>query len=79
MDLVNKISKKYEFDKWYDVPKDNSLSFAIKQIDRDDMKILVVIDKKGEGSRQVKTVKMSEENFYNFLYQPELFDLFGEK
>ena len=75
LDLVNKISSKYEFDKWYDLPKDKSIRFGIKKIDREKMKIIVSVSK----DHKQKILALTEEQFFNLLYQPELFDLFGEE
>ena len=45
-------------------------SFVIKGFDKDDMKINVDLR---HGLKKISR-KVSEENFYNLLYQPELFD-----
>lgn len=73
LNLKNKISKKFEFDEWYSLPKSENVSFKIIKLDRDTMKIFVELNAPNKG---YKTVKVSEENFYNLLYQPELFDIF---
>jgi hypothetical protein len=39
------------------------------------MKIVIELNTRFKG---IKRVKVSEEGFQNLLYQPELFDLFGD-
>jgi hypothetical protein len=46
------------------------VTFVIKGFDKDDMKINVDLR---HGLKKISR-KVSEENFYNLLYQPELFD-----
>jgi hypothetical protein len=76
--LRNRILSKFKLNKWYELPKNKRDTFKITGFDSDDMKIEVQFirytDSKGGG---FNTKKMSEENFYHFLYQPELFK-FGE-
>jgi hypothetical protein len=49
--------------------------FGIKKIDREKMKIIVSVSK----NHKQKILALTEEQFFNLLYQPELFDLFGEE
>jgi hypothetical protein len=67
--MVDRIKKKYKPGVTYELPKLKNVSFRIRGFDKDDMKIDVVL------RTGLKTVnrKVSEENFYNLLYQPELF------
>ena len=70
--MVDRIKKKFKPNVSYHIPKlkDKGVTFVIKGFDKDDMKILVNLKK---DLKQI-TRKVSEENFYNLLYQPELFD-----
>lgn len=71
-EMVDRIKKKFKPHVTYQIPKlkDKGVTFVIKGFDKDDMKILVNLRK---DLKQI-TRKVSEENFYNLLYQPELFD-----
>ena len=71
-EMVDRIKKKFKPNISYHIPKlkDKGVTFVIKGFDKDDMKILVNLKK---DLKQI-TRKISEENFYNLLYQPELFD-----
>ena len=57
----------------YRVPE-NEIKFNITGFDREELKVLVTIQNLKKGYNRLS---LSEENFYNFLYQPQLFDLFG--
>ena len=74
LEMVEKISSLYERDSWYPLPKDKDISFKIIGFDISDMKIKLKITT--PNNFPVNT-KLSEENFYHLLYQPELFK-FGE-
>ena len=76
LEFRNKILNKFELGSWYDIPKDISIRFRIETIDREDKKIRVRLKKRGVGE---KVLSLNEEEFYNLLYQPQLFDLFGEE
>ena len=73
--LRDRIIKKFKLNTWYVLPKDKTIKFSIKGFNKDENEIIVSIVKEGGSS---KKVSVSEENFYNLLYQPELFDLFGD-
>jgi len=62
-------------DKGFELPKDQAIKFKIKNFDKDNMKIMVLLNKQFKSE---KTLSLTEEQFNNLLYQPELFDLFGE-
>lgn len=53
----------------YNLPKLKGVTFMIKDFDKDEMKVEVILRK------DLKSIsrKVSEENFYKLLYQPELF------
>ena len=75
IDLRKRILSKYKINVWYELPKDKKKSFRIKGFDKDDMTVSVELRLPPTG---FITRKFNEEQLNNFLYQPELFDLFGE-
>lgn len=74
LDFRNRILNKFDLEKWYKLPKDEKINFRIEGFNREEMKVIVRID---EPKRGYRNIKLSEDNFYNLLYQPELFE-FGE-
>ena len=74
IEFRNRIINKFDLKKWYTLPKDNEIKFNITGFDREELKVLVTIQNLKKGYNRLS---LSEENFYNFLYQPQLFDLFG--
>jgi hypothetical protein len=74
LEFRKKILSKYDIDKVYKLPKDESIKFRIKNFDKDNIQVVVEFG----GAKGVITRKFNEEQFNNLLYQPELFDLFGE-
>jgi hypothetical protein len=73
LNFKNRILKKFEFDTWYKLPKDPKIKFKIDGFDREEIRVIVLINHPIKG---VKKLNLTEENFYNLLYQPELFDRF---
>lgn len=73
--VYERITKKFTLGKWYNLPKDKTkeVDFKISSLDPETNKVLVELRK---GLKR-KNLKLSEQNFYNLLYQPELFQ-FGE-
>ena len=69
----NRIVKKFGLNKWNKLPIDKKVSFKVEGFDRENMKVIIRIEKQFKGMRQLK---LSEENFNNLLYSPQLFDLF---
>lgn len=67
--FYDRITKNFKVGQTYDLPKLKGVQFRIKDFDRDNMKVEVVLRK---GLKTVNR-KVSEENFYNLLYQPEIF------
>lgn len=67
--LLNRITQKFKIGVTYNLPKNPEVKFRIKDIDREKMRINVVLRK---GLKTI-TRSLSEENFYHLLYQPELF------
>jgi hypothetical protein len=72
-EMTQRITKKFEQDKYYNLPKDlkKETRFKIDGFLYPAMKVVVTLSK---GMKQRK-VKLSEDNFYNLLYQPSLFNL----
>jgi hypothetical protein len=71
--MTARIEKKFKTGGWYILPKDTTKQtrFKVEGFEFPNMKISVSLQK---GLKQ-KTVKLSEQNFYNLLYQPSLFSL----
>ena len=69
----NRIVKKFGLNKWNKLPSDKSVGFKVEGFDRENMKLTIMVEKQYKGTRRLK---LSEENFNNLLYQPQLFDLF---
>jgi hypothetical protein len=69
----NRIVKKFGLNKWNKLPIDKNVSFKVEGFDREDMKLTIMLEKRFKGMRRLK---LSEENFNNLLYSPQLFDLF---
>jgi hypothetical protein len=68
-----RIVKKFGLNKWNKLPIDKTVSFKVEGFDREEMKVIIRVEKQYKGMRQLK---LSEENFNNLLYSPQLFDLF---
>lgn len=72
MEMTDRVTKKFEQDKYYNLPKDpKNTRFKVEGFEYPNMKVVVTLQK---GMKQRK-VKLSEDNFYNLLYQPTLFNL----
>lgn len=69
-EMIDRITSKFKPGVTYNLPKLKDVQFRIKDFDRDDMKVVVTLRNKLKSIER----KVSEENFYNLLYQPELFD-----
>jgi len=71
--MTARIEKKFETGKYYFLPKDKTKEtrFKVEGFEFPNMKISVGLQK---GLTE-KTVSLSEQNFYNLLYQPSLFSL----
>lgn len=74
LEFKKRISDKFSSGKWYDLPKNKTIKFKIESINRDQT-IKVRVGKNMVGD---KVFNLTEEQFYQLLYQPQLFDLFGE-
>ena len=75
LDFRRRIESKYKMNTWYALPKDKEIKFKIFGFHRETMKVDVQITANFKGS---KSFSLSEQGFQNLLYQPELFDLFGD-
>jgi len=73
LEFRKKILSRYEMNKWFELPKDESIRFKLKNFDKDNMQIVVEL----LLPTGVITRKFNEEQFNYLLYQPELFK-FGE-
>lgn len=71
--MTDRITKKFEQDRYYNLPKDpkKETRFKIEGFEYPAMNVVVILQK---GFKQ-KKIKVSEDNFYNLLYQPTLFNL----
>jgi hypothetical protein len=71
--MTARIEKKFKTGEWYILPKDTTKQtrFKVVGFEFPNMKISVLLQK---GLKQ-KIVSLSEQNFYNLLYQPSLFSL----
>jgi hypothetical protein len=72
-DMTSRILKKFRQEEFYFLPKDSKKEtrFQIEGFKFPEMKVVVRLSK---GLKQ-KTILVSEQNFYNLLYQPSLFSL----
>jgi hypothetical protein len=73
LNILNKITNNFNFDTWYSLPKNENYKFkivSIDRIDRENHKIEVWLIK----NHLTKKFHFSDENFYNLLYQPTLFN-----
>ena len=71
LEMVDRISKKFEVGKWHNLPKKKDVRFYIENFETNPNKVVVKLSK----ALKQRQLKLSEENFYNLLYQPTLFNL----
>lgn len=71
LDMVQRVSKKFEVGKWHNLPKKKDVRFYIENFEMNPDKIIVKLSK----AFKQRELKLSEENFYHLLYQPTLFNL----
>lgn len=74
LSMVERISKNFKTDTWYDLPKDKRLMIKVDGFDRDSKKINVRLKGKTKEIDYDKKFSISEEGFYKLLYNLELFD-----
>ena len=71
IDMVDRITKKYGSERWHKLPKKpKEVRFKVIGFDKNPNKIEVKLQK----DLKERSLKLSEENFYNLLYQPTLFN-----
>lgn len=70
-EMVERVSKKFEIEKWYKLPKKKDTDFKIEGYEMNPNKIMVKLRK----GMKARGLKLTEENFYHLLYQPTLFNL----
>ena len=68
-----RVLNKFKMKTWYETPKDKDIIFSIKDFEPENMSIILTI--KDRGTQVLKDIKLDEENFKQFLYQPSLFKL----
>ena len=66
-------SFKFKSDVWYKLPKEPKVQFRIEGFDKDGNRVILLLMHPTKGTQKIS---LSEENFNNLLYQPELFDRF---
>lgn len=71
LDMVQRVSKKFEVGKWHNLPKKKDVRFYIENFEMNPNKVVVKLSR----ALQQRELKLSEENFYHLLYQPTLFNL----
>lgn len=73
VEFKKRLSSKFKFKTWYGVPKNENILFYIEFIDFSNMSVNLNIKDKENGL--FKKLKLSEDDFNNFLYQYSLDDL----
>jgi hypothetical protein len=68
-----RVLNKFKMKTWYETPKDKDIIFSIKDFQPEDMTVILTV--KDRGTQSLKDIKLDEENFKQFLYQPSLFKL----
>lgn len=68
-----RVLNKFKMKTWYETPKDKDIIFSIKDFEPENMSIILTV--KDIGTQVLKDIKLDEENFKQFLYQPSLFKL----
>jgi hypothetical protein len=72
-EMVEEVTKKYEINKWYNLPKDRDYMFKVKSFDKENMKIKIVVSK-STGWRE-KPLSFTLDGLNKFLNHPDLFGL----
>lgn len=70
-EMFDKITEKYQIDKWYKLPRNKDISFRINGIDVDDLTTSVTLSTKN-GYRHY--ILNNADEFYSLLYNYKLFD-----
>jgi len=73
LDFRNRVESKFKIRTWYETPKDKDIIFSINGFEPSSMTVMLTV--KDRGTQLFKEIKMDEEQFTQFLYQPSLFKL----
>jgi hypothetical protein len=73
IDFRNRVESKFKIRTWYETPKDKEIIFSINGFEPSSMAVMLTV--KDRGTKLTKEIKMDEEQFTQFLYQPSLFKL----
>jgi hypothetical protein len=73
IEFRSRVLNKFKMKTWYETPKDKDIIFSIKDFQPENMTIILTV--KDRGTQLLKDIKLDEENFQQFLYQPSLFKL----
>jgi len=73
LDFRNRVESKFKIRTWYETPKDKEIIFSINGFEPSSMTVMLTV--KDRGTKLTKEIKMDEEQFTQFLYQPSLFKL----
>lgn len=71
IEMIDRVTKKFKTNTWYDLPKDKRYRIKVLGFDRDNHKINVEL----KGPNYGRKFSISEEGFNKLLYNLELFDL----
>ena len=71
LDMVDRISKKFEVGRWHNLPKKKDVRFYVENFEMNPNKVVVKLSK----AFKQRKLNLTEENFYHLLYQPTLFNL----
>lgn len=72
--VIENLTKRYEFNKWYSLPKDKNILFKPVKVNHENNEI--EFEYKQKNSYNIKTGMLDMESFNAFLHHPELFPLF---
>jgi hypothetical protein len=72
--VIDNLTKRYEFNKWYSLPKDKNILFKTMKVNHENNEI--EFEYKQKNNPYIKKSMLDLESFNTFLYQPELFPLF---
>lgn len=72
LQMIDRVSEKYNLDRWTKLPKDKRFEFKIDGFNDEGYRIIITLRK---PTGETKKLNLTEENFNYLLYQPELFNL----
>ena len=71
IEIFNEINKNYQFERWYELPRNKKFNFRVNGIDKDDLTISVTLQSNiGLRNYILKNI----DDFYSLLYNYKLFD-----